>query len=200
MKGFYFITDASLSRAGIMRDVKSALAAGVQAVQYRNKCARSKQMLAEAFAIGKLCKGKALCIINDRVDIACAVGADGVHLGQDDMPYCLARKMLGKGKMIGVTVHTLAQAVEAAHAGADYLGVAPIFATRTKIDTGKACGVGLIRQIKKRVSIPLVAIGGINLSNMQQVVDAGAQGVCALSAVVKKNKVKEEIEKFQRFF
>lgn len=199
MKGYYFITDSSLSRAGNISDVKNALKAGVEIIQYRNKHASTKEMFEEALKLRKICKD-ATFLINDRVDIALAIGADGVHIGNDDMPYGVARKLLGKKKIIGVTVHSVKEAVEAQKMGADYLGVSPIFSTDTKKDAGIPVGVELIKEIKRFVSIPIIAIGGINLSNASGVIRAGADGLCAISAVVTKRDVKKEIQKFQELF
>ncbi|MDP2905321.1 MAG: thiamine phosphate synthase [Candidatus Omnitrophota bacterium] len=199
MKGFYFITDARLSRAGNISDVRNALAAGVEVVQYRNKEACSLDLYAEARELRRLCRN-VIFLINDRLDLALAVGADGVHLGQDDLPYWPARKILGKKKIIGLTVHTLAGAQRAKRIGADYVGVSPIFKTRTKADAGRPAGIKLIAQIKKKVKIPVIAIGGINLANAEAVIRAGADGLCAISAVVRRINVKVEIEKFQRLF
>lgn len=199
MKGYYFITDGNLSQAGSINDVKNAVAAKVQIVQYREKQATTKQMYEEALKLKKICKN-IIFLINDRVDIALAVDADGVHIGQDDLPYCVARKLLGKKKIIGVTVHNVKEALKAQKAGADYIGVSPIFTTTTKLDAGKAAGLSLIRKIKQAVSIPIIAIGGINLANAPQVVRAGADGLCAISSVVTKEDVRAEIEKFQKLF
>lgn len=199
MRGFYFITDALLSRAGNLTDVKSALIAGTRIVQYRNKFASTMAMFEEAFLLRRLCKGVTF-IVNDRVDIALSIDADGIHLGQDDMPYKIARKLLGPNKIIGLTVHSLNQAIRAEKIGADYLGVSPIFKTGTKQDAGVPCGVELIRKIKGRCRIPVIAVGGINLSNAKEVVASGADGLTAISAVVTKPNVRERIEKFQELF
>jgi len=199
MKGYYFITDSALSLAGNYSDVKSAVSAGVEAVQYRHKNASSKEMYEEARKLRGLCQNTAF-LVNDRVDIALSVEADGVHLGQDDIPYALARKLLGKKKIIGLTVHTLKEAQEAQRLGADYLGVSPIFGTRTKSDAGKPAGLELIRKIRKAVRIPIIAIGGINLKNAGAVVQAGADGLCAISAVITQPDVKKEIIGFQQLF
>ena len=200
LTGYYFITDEKLSRAGIISDVKSALNAGVKVVQYRNKEASTRQMYEEALKLKSLCKGKAIFLINDRLDIALAVNADGVHLGNDDLPYSIARKLLGKNKIIGLTVHNLKEAKLAQRSGADYIGISPIFATRTKSDAGKPAGIELIKEIKKHVTLPIIAIGGIDLSNAKSVIEAGAEGLCAISAVVTKQDVKKEIQKFQALF
>ena len=199
MKGYYFITDSSLSRSGNISDVKQAEACSVCAVQYRNKNAETREMYEETVRLREICRN-ALFLINDRIDIALAVDADGVHLGQSDMPYSAARKMLGPEKIIGITVHNLAEALDAQRSGADYLGVSPIFQTATKHDAGKPAGIALIEEIRARVDIPLIAIGGINLANAPEVVSAGADGLCAISAVVAKKDVGREIERFQELF
>ena len=108
--------------------------------------------------------------------------------------------MLGKDKVIGLTVHSVAEARLAEAAGADYLGVSPIFTTQTKADAGQPAGIQLIREIRSAVKIPLVAIGGINLANAPEVIRAGADGLCAISVVVGREDVREEIKKFQRLF
>ncbi|MDD1749336.1 MAG: thiamine phosphate synthase [Methanothrix sp.] len=201
MKGYYFITDSKLSRAGNMSDVLSAVSCGVEVVQYRNKNAETRQMYEEAALLRKICQDSDITfLINDRVDIALAAEADGVHLGQSDMPCLAARKLLGPEKIIGVTVHNLAEALQAESIGADYLGVSPIFQTATKPDAGKPAGISLIEEIRAQVDIPLIAIGGINHSNASEVVRAGADGLCAISCVVAKENVKDEILKFQEIF
>lgn len=199
MRGFYFITDSKLSRKGIVSDVKSAISAGVKIVQYREKTKDSGEMYEEARVLRKLC-GKITFLINDRIDIALAVGADGVHLGQEDLPCGIARRILGGDKIIGATAHSLKEALKAQAEGADYLGVSPIFATKTKPDAGAPKGIRLISRIKKDVSLPLVAVGGINLSNASEVIRSGADCVSAISAVLKSGNVRKEISKFQELF
>jgi thiamine-phosphate pyrophosphorylase len=199
MRGFYFITDSTLSRAGNVSDVQNAVAAGVKVVQYREKEAPPDRMREEAGRLRRLCRD-VLFLVNDRVDLALEVGADGVHLGQDDLPCETARKMLGPGRIIGRTVHNVREALEAERRGADYLGVSPIFPTRTKADAGLPGGLELLREIGQRVSLPLIAIGGINLANAREVIRAGAHGLCAISAVVAAPDVRAEIEKFQELF
>lgn len=199
MKGYYFITDSSLSRAGNISDVQQAEACGVSVVQYRNKNADTREMYEEALRLREICRNAAF-LINDRIDIALAVDADGVHLGQSDMPYAAARKMLGPEKIIGITVHNLVEALEAQRLGADYLGVSPIYQTATKADAGKPAGIVLVEEIRAQVDIPLIAIGGINYYNAPEVIRAEADGVCAISAVVAKDDVSIEIKKFQELF
>ena len=199
MKGYYFITDSKLSRAGNFNDVSMAVACGVSVVQYRNKNAKTREMYEEAVRLREICRDT-LFLINDRVDIALAVNADGVHLGQSDMPCGVARKLLGEEKIIGITVHNLAEAVQAESIGADYLGVSPIFQTATKPDAGKPAGISLIEDIRAIVNIPLIAIGGIDHSNAIDVIRVGADGLCAISSVVAKEDVSAEIKKFQDSF
>jgi thiamine-phosphate pyrophosphorylase len=193
---FYFVTDSTLTGKNVLDDVKSALKAGVKIVQYREKDRSAREIFQEASLIKKLCRRKAIFIVNDRVDIALAVDADGVHLGQDDLPYDQARRLLGKHKIIGITVHNVKEALIAENLGADYLGASPIFATKTKKDAGKQAGLHLIRDIKKRTGIPIVAIGGINLENLYSVMEAGANSVAAISAVLTKGSVEQECRMF----
>jgi thiamine-phosphate pyrophosphorylase len=201
MKGYYFITDSKLSRAGNERDVLQAVSCGVEVVQYRNKNAETRQMYEEAVRLREICRhSDSIFLINDRVDIALAAEADGVHLGQSDMPCLAARTLLGPKKIIGVTVHNLAEALQAESIGADYLGVSPIFQTATKPDAGKPAGIRLIEEIRAKVDLPLIAIGGINHSNAGEVVRAGADGLCAISCVVARENVRDEIIKFQEIF
>lgn len=200
IRGYYFITDAKLSLAGNISDVKNALKAKVSVVQYRNKDASTQQIYEEALKLKAMCAGRALFLINDRVDIALAVDADGVHIGTDDMPYQTARRLLGKKKIIGVTVHNINEAKEAQGSGADYVGASPIFITDTKPDAGVPAGIDLVKKIKKIISVPIIAIGGINLDNAEEIILAGADGICAVSAVLTKLDVAAEIERFQKLF
>ncbi len=199
MKGFYFITDPGLSRKGTVSDVRNAVKAGVKAVQYREKNKPSREMFREASTLRRICKNITF-LVNDRIDIALAVKADGVHLGQDDIFLPEARKLLGKKKIIGVTVHNLKEALIAQRQGADYLGVAPIFETKTKSDAGKPVGIKELKEISKRVKIPIVALGGISLKNAGLVARSGADSICAISAVLDKPDVYQEIKKFRKAF
>jgi thiamine-phosphate pyrophosphorylase len=199
MHGYYFITDAALSRAGNHHDVTCAERAGVFMVQYRAKNLETRDMVEEALSLRRICVHTRL-VINDRIDVALAVDADGVHIGQDDMPYAAARRILGSEKIIGVTVHSVEEAVAAQAQGADYVGVSPIFSTTTKRDAGAPAGLRLIGDVKRAVSIPVAAIGGINLSNAAAVVSAGADSLCAISAVVSTDDVSDAIKKFQLLF
>jgi thiamine-phosphate pyrophosphorylase len=199
IQGYYFITDSGLSIAGNLSDVKQALKANVGVVQYRNKTSDTREFYKEALELRKICT-KAIFLINDHVDIALAVNADGVHLGHSDLPYKIARELLGKDKIIGLTVNSLEDALSAQNMGADYIGAAPIFATATKTDAGKPLGLEGLKEICEHVKIPVVAIGGINLLNVQSVISAGADAVCAISAVITKPDVCAEVKKFQSLY
>ncbi len=199
MKGYYFITDEKLSFKGNISSVYAAIDAGVQVIQYRSKDISMQQMINEAAKLRSI-TSKAIFLINDYIDVALAVDADGVHLGQNDISCKEARKRLGSYKKIGISVSSLEQAKLAQEQGADYLGVGPVFCTTTKSDAGAPLGIELIRKIKAEVSLPVVAIGGITLDNAPRVIAAGADALCAISAVASKADVKEEILKFQKLF
>jgi thiamine-phosphate pyrophosphorylase len=199
INGYYFVTGGVVSSRGDAYDVRQAMRCGVSAVQYRNKYGSAKIFYEEALKLRCLCRG-ALFIINDRIDIALAVGADGVHIGQDDIPLKAARKILGTKKIIGVSVSTYGQALKACRDGADYLGVGPVYSTTTKLDAEKPTGTKLVARIRKDLGIPIVAIGGITLSNASRVIAAGADAICAISSVVTKPDVAGQIRAFQSLF
>lgn len=199
IRGYYFITDSALSRAGVLDDVSLAVKCGVGVVQYREKNASTKILFEEASRLREICRNAAL-IINDRIDIALAVSADGAHIGQDDMPLDEARRLLGKDKIIGVTVHNEDEARVAERLGADYLGISPVFATSTKKDAGASCGIELIKRIRSFSKLPLVAIGGINFDNAREVISAGADALCAISAVASSSDPAGAIRRFQKLF
>ncbi len=153
-------------------------------------------MVEEAFEIKKICSGRAIFLVNDRIDVALAVDSDGVHIGQDDMPIETARKLLGEDKIIGLSVHDRVEAILAEKAGADYVGLGPIFDTATKKDAGEGIGPLKIREVKAAIKIPVVAIGGINKENCESVTQNGADSLVAISAVVCSDDVKRETKYF----
>lgn len=162
----------------------AAIAAGVRFFQYRNKSGPRRAVYETSLRLAPLAsKSGALFFVNDHADIAAAVDADGVHLGQDDLPIEKARELLGKNKLIGISTHSREQAVAAEIAGADYIGFGPIFATTTK-DAGPIQGCPGIALIRQAVSIPVIAIGGITHENAGDVIEAGADGVAVLSAIL----------------
>ncbi|WP_292462387.1 thiamine phosphate synthase [Methanolobus sp.] len=193
---FYLVTDSGLSKKRTLSDVRNAVEAGCRIVQYREKDRSTKEMVKEAFLIKEICEDKAIFLVNDRIDVAMAVDADGVHIGQDDMPIAIARQLLGDDKIIGLTVHNLKEALEAEQDGADYVGLSPIFDTSTKEDAGKGIGPESIKGVKNALNIPIVAIGGINKENCMSVVRGGADSLVAISAVVCSDDVKSETKYF----
>lgn len=182
----YVITDARLSRGRTHLDVvRDAILGGATVVQYREKGATTRRMVEEARALLELCREAGVpLIINDRVDVALAVGADGVHLGVDDMPVGIARRLLGPDKLIGHSPETLEQVRASEADGADYLGVGSVFGTATKPDAGSPIGLVGLERVIAAVSIPVVGIGGITAQNAAQVIRAGAAGAAVISAVV----------------
>ena len=193
---FYFVTDSGLSRNGTLSDVEQAIKAGCKIIQYREKNKSTREMIKEALLIKALCKGRAIFIVNDRVDVALAVDADGVHIGQDDIPFEIARSLLGKEKIIGLTVHNVEEAVHAENIGADNIGLSPIFATSTKKDAGNACGIYMDENVRKNVQLPIVAIGGITRENVADIIKAGADAAVAISAVLSAKNVYKEVRDF----
>ncbi|MEZ5333762.1 MAG: thiamine phosphate synthase [Methanolobus sp.] len=193
---FYLVTDSGLSRKGTLSDVENAVAAGCRIIQYREKTGSTRDMVLEAAQIKTLCGSEAIFLVNDRVDVALAVDADGVHIGQDDMPIDTAREILGKDKIIGLTVHNVEEALKAQENGADYVGLSPIFDTSTKKDAGDGIGPERIREVKDAINIPIVAIGGINKQNCESVVLGGADSLVAISAVVCSDDVMRETKEF----
>jgi thiamine-phosphate pyrophosphorylase len=193
---FYFVTDSKLSKNGTFSDVKNAIEAGCKIIQYREKNKSTKEMITEAFEIKRLCGDNVIFLVNDRIDVALAVEADGVHIGQDDMPISLARKLLGAEKIIGLSTSNLEEAIEAEKSGADYVGLGPIFNTSTKKDAGIGIGSETIKKVKNAIKLPVVAIGGINKENCMSVIEAKADSLVAISAVVCSEDVKREIKDF----
>ena len=195
---YYLITDSKLSKKGILSDVENALKAGCKIVQYREKNKCTRDMVEEAKYIKKKCGKKAIFLVNDRLDVALAVDANGIHIGQDDIPFKIAREILGNKKIIGLTVHNLEEAVNAERVGADYLGLSPIYKTDTKNDAGEACGIEMIKKVSRAVDLPIVAIGGINKENIEQVIKAGAVSAVAISAVLNSDDVYKEVCYFNK--
>ena len=170
--------------AEMLKRVEMALATGVSLVQYRRKQGTDALRLQEARQLAELCQAhQALLIINDRIDLALLVNADGVHLGQDDLPHAAARQLMGPEKLIGRSTHRLAQLEQAQEEGADYLGVGAVYATATKADR-TAAGLGWVRDASASARIPWFAIGGINGDNITEVLAAGASRVAVVSAIM----------------
>lgn len=195
---FYFITNSELSKNGIFSDVENALKAGCKIVQYREKNKTTKEMIEEGTQLKKICDGRAILLVDDRVDIALAIDSDGVHIGQEDIPFDIAKKLLGKDKIIGFTVHNLEEALEAESLGVDYIGLAPIFKTGTKEDARDPIGPEMIEIVREKVGLPIVAVGGINKENIKNVIKAGADSVVSIYAVLNINDLYNEVSEFIR--
>ena len=164
----------------------AALDGGATVIQLRDKKATTRTLVEEGLALRALTRERgALLIINDRIDVALAIDADGAHVGQDDdMPVALARKLLGPDRILGVSAGNLEEAHVAVAGGADYLGVGPIYATHTKADAGEPIGLSLLTELASRYSTPLIAIGSIKADNAAAVIQAGAMGIAVIRAVV----------------
>ncbi len=193
--GICFITDRKSCDMDWLVMTSEVLRAGVKWVQYRDKESDRCCLFETAVELRELTrKSGAFFIMNDHPDIAAAVGADGVHLGQDDMPVAEARKVLGSEKVIGISTHSIAEAVEAERAGADYVGFGPVFSTGTK-DAGKPIGTDMLARVRSEVNIPVVAIGGITAGELPRVVSAGAQAVAVASGILQ-GEVMDNVKRF----
>ena len=182
----YLVTDRGLARGrSTLEIVKTAVQGGVTCVQLREKDCSTLDFIEQAFAIKDFLKARGVpLIINDRVDAALAIEADGVHLGQTDMPLGIAKKILGDSMIIGISAESIEDAIEAEKGGADYLGVSPIYATPTKTDTAPPLGLQGLRAIRAAVRLPLVGIGGLKRENAAAVIENGGNGVAVVSAIV----------------
>lgn len=191
----YLVTDDGCLQGRALIDcVREALEGGVTLVQYRAKTASSAEMYAEALQLKALCDSfNVPLIINDRLDIAMAVGAAGVHLGQDDLPCAAARKLLGEDYIIGVSAHNPAEAKAALQSGADYLGCGAVFGTATKADV-KKLGTDGLAAICKAKGLPVVGIGGVTADNYREVRAAGADGAAIVSGILAQPDIRATVE------
>lgn len=161
-----------------------AIAGGADTIQFREKSGSTRELIRIATAMQALCTAAGVTfIVNDRVDVAIASGADGVHLGQDDFPIPLARKLLGDHAIIGGSASTMEEARKCLAEGADYIGFGPVFPTGSKTDAGPVSGLEVLRQAVETTPVPIVAIGGITTENTSLVMQTGAHGIAVISAV-----------------
>lgn len=194
----YVITDRKIQKKSNEEVVEEAASAGASVIQLREKNLPTRLWVEEAQKVREITHRWGIpLIINDRIDIALAVDADGVHLGEEDMPLVLARKIC-PSLIIGYSVSTVEEARKAEKEGADYLGAGTVFPTYTKKDAGEPIGLERLKEIKKAVHIPVVAIGGINLSNVEEVLATGVDGVAVVSAIVGAESVKEATCSFRQ--
>jgi thiamine-phosphate pyrophosphorylase len=191
------ITDEEVSGLRHHEVVEQALQGGTPMIQLRDKKGNLRSLYEEASVVRHLCRRQgALFVVNDRLDLALAVEADGVHLGQEDLPVRLARPLLRPGMLLGISTHSVAEAREAEAAGADYIGFGPVFPTGTKTGTRPVVGLEGIRMVRAAVHIPVVAIGGITLARVEEVIRAGADGVAVISAIVGSGEITVRCRQF----
>jgi thiamine-phosphate pyrophosphorylase len=197
----HVITDAKASRGRSHLEVaEAAIAGGADVLQLRDKEASGGRLYREALQLRKLTRdAKVLFIVNDRLDIALAVDADGVHVGQSDLPASVVRGVMGPGKILGVSVDTVEEALQAEKDGADYLGVGPVFEARgTKPDAGEPVGLDRIARIRRHCRLPIVAIGGIDAENARKVRESGADGAAVISAIVSADDIAQAARRLKR--
>ena len=182
----YIITDENVGFRKTHAEIaKLAIAGGADAIQLRDKSCSSRELLRIGRTVREIThRNSTLLIVNDRLDVALACGADGVHLGQSDMRTDVARQLAPPGFLIGVSVRNVDEACRAELEGADYVALSPIFSSVSKPDAGPGHGLEMLREIQRNVSVPVIAIGGINSGNVRDVIAAGAAGVAVISAVV----------------
>ncbi len=197
----YLITDRKLFNAqcSLYLALETALQAGVKYVQLREKRLPTRKILDMAYWVRELTSEYgARLLVNDRVDIALAVGADGVHLGQKSLPARAARKITGDDFLIGVSTHGIDEALQAENDSADFITLGPIYTTPSKLRYGDPIGVDMIKKVKSRVSVPVLAIGGIKMNAVHEVVSAGADGVAVISGILAAEDIKGTTEEFLR--
>ncbi len=198
LAGLYVILDPSVRSDRPLVDVLTiSVAAGAKIFQYRNKSASMKAAYAEALPLRKAAHElRVLFIVNDRCDLALAVDADGVHLGQGDLPLNLARKVMGPDKLIGISTHSREQVMAATAAGPNYLGFGPIFTPGSKLDHEPVIGLQGLRAIRPLTALPIFAIGGITADRTEEVIRAGADGVAVISAILKAPDISQAVNDF----
>jgi len=197
----YLITDRRLfpDDYSLFTAVEEALKGGVQAVQLREKDLETRRLLSMAYSLRELTSGyRAKLFINDRVDVALAVDADGVHLGGESMPAFAARKAAGEAMLIGVSAHSIEEAKKAEAEGADFVTLGPVFETPSKIRYGHPLGPELLREARGKISIPVFAIGGIKKERVGSVLESGASGIALISAILGSEDIRSNTEEFMR--
>lgn len=181
----HVLTDIALqTRFSHVDLTRLAIAGGADTIQFRQKGGSTREMIEVAKEMKELCReADILFIVNDRIDVAIASLADGVHLGQDDFPIPLARKLLDKGAIIGGSAVTLEEAKICLSEGADYVGFGPVYPTTSKDDAGPVTGLALLKEVVENIPLPIIAIGGVSAENTPEVLEVGARGIAIISAV-----------------
>lgn len=201
----YLITDRTKTNGRDLKEViKEALKGGIRGIQLREKDLPTRELLRLAGELREITsKAGARLLINGRIDICLAVEADGVHLGKDSLPADIARDLLGKEMIIGVSAHSLSEAKEAQGQGADFISLGPIYYTESKAQYGGPLGIDIIKSVKERIEIPIFAIGGIRTDNIGPLLAAGAYGISMISAIMSARDIiataKELVNKMKSF-
>lgn len=193
--GLYVVTDRTQTAGRSLEEVtRAALAGGARVFQLREKDLEAGELtiLAERL-LGVIRPAGGLLLLNDRIDVALAIGADGAHLTQRSLPPVVARRLVGRGLLLGVSCHSLAEAQEAQAGGADFVLLGPIFLTPSKAPYGAPLGLEFLRQVRSRIHLPILGIGGINRTNRQAVLAAGADGIAVIAAVMAAPDVSEAV-------
>jgi thiamine-phosphate pyrophosphorylase len=193
----YVILDAGLIHGPIQEIARQLMGAGVRLLQYRAKNVPAREMLATVTDLSGMARGeRATFFVNDRPDVAYLSGADGVHVGQDDLSAEAAREIVGKERWVGISTHNLEQFERAAASSADYIAIGPVFATTSKANPDPAVGAEMIRRVRALTQKPIVAIGGIRLERAAEVIEAGADSVAVISDILGAANPAEQARKF----
>ena len=199
-KGLYGITMESCSNGRTnIEVVKEMIKSGIKIIQYREKDKSFKEMYKEAKILRELTKkSETIFIINDHIELAMMVDADGVHIGQDDWPINEVRRLIGDDKIIGISTHSKEQAIEAVKSGADYIGVGPIFKTNTK--DYSPVGIEYLKFVVKNIKIPFIAIGGIKENNLEEIIKTGATRIALVTEITAAQNIEEKIKRLNKMF
>ena len=193
--GLYVVTDRTQTAGRPLEEVTcAALAGGARVFQLREKDLEARELTALADRLlGLIRPAGGLLLVNDRIDVALAIGADGAHLTQRSLPPTVARRLVGRGQLLGVSCHSLAEAQEAQEGGADFVLLGPIFFTPSKAPYGAPLGLEILKQVRSRIHLPILGIGGINRTNRQAVLAAGADGIAVIAAVMAAPDISEAV-------
>jgi thiamine-phosphate pyrophosphorylase len=190
-------SELSLGRSNeqVLREI---IKGGAGVIQHREKKLSKKDFYKEAIVLREIAKqNNVLFIVNDYVDVAIAVDADGVHLGQDDLPCKVARQLFGKDKIIGVSTHNMEEALKAEADGASYINIGPVFKTLTKQNKYEPLGIETVEKIKNKINIPFTVMGGINMNNMKELITIGAKRIAVVSAIVSAKDISLAVREFK---
>lgn len=198
----HVLTDTVLqSRFSHQELARMAIKGGADTIQYRQKSGSTREMIRIAAQMKQVCSDRGVpLIVNDRVDVAIAAKADGVHLGQDDFPIPLARELLGQGMIIGASASNIEEAEKCLLDGADYVGFGPIYPTTSKDDAGSVKGIAGLVQVVKAVPVPIIAIGGISIDNVSEILQTGAHGIAVISSVCFQEDPEQATKALHRIF